>query len=512
MEYQTQNSKFTFITKPSFSVFIKLKKCRGTLYKNLSDGKKKKIWSESLVNDQSPYGALIHNDGKFVVTFNDYAFLGYGENVVVIYDNLGELIKKLSLDDIIDFENQLNLKQSVSSIWWMGNHTIIESQNNLLLEIPFYSNFRQQEPDKFLYVLIDLNTGELIENFKSNNQLNEQQILNSENREEFLDPKKYDLISIDEILSNIEVVKVDTLLGIVHPIIDEDFRSYYDSPISIKTFYDISPEIALKICYFECLNYPEVSIKEASIIGSNVKDLRLSNELINCLINTTERVLKKNDIEKPKLYFKFRSEYSEMLNALSFQNPENLKEIFINIFEQFEGKAIETKENYRNPFTRLLATLFHGSPKEVDQYNFYKYMSYLLATHLSRIDSTYALKKTTIGNDIAPYIRCHSYLKESNKNYKIIKDSFVLTNETKTLTDIVTNPTLIEKVLNNLEIGKQSNTEISYSNLCNPIIIGEKTLAFSFFKENRYIAIMSLLDKKVKIKIIGPIDVIRDKY
>lgn len=510
-EYDSSNKKFTFVTKPAFSVLLKLKKCRGILYENVTNEKVKKNWSKNLVNDLSPLGALIHDEGKFVVTFNDYAFLGYGENVVVIYDDTGKLIKRFSLTDIINQEDIWDLTHSVSSIWWMGRHTIIESQNILVLEIPFHFNFNS-EPKKFEYVLIELNTGKLIENFKSYNQLNEQQILNSKDRSVFLKSRKYNIVPIQSILSNAVTTKIDTLLGIVHPIVDDDIRPYYESPISIKTLYDISPKLCLEICYFQCSNFPNTSIKEASIIGSYVKDERLSTEFLSCFNKLTELFLQYKKTDDLRLWNEYNELYSDVLNVLIYQKPDEIEKILIEAFDQFQVKAEETNNNYRNVVIRMLMTILHGSPKEVDQFHFYKYNSYLLISQLANIDSSYNVQRSIIETEIPKHIRIRSFFKDSNHEHKILEESIEVNTELQTLTDIVANPALIEEILNNLEIVNQSKIEVSYNNLFNPIIIGETNLAFSFYAKKRYIAILSLLNKKVKIKVIGPFKDFREKY
>ncbi|MFC1898641.1 hypothetical protein ACFLYJ_03615 [Candidatus Cloacimonadota bacterium] len=512
MEYISSNKKFTFVTKPGFSVLLTLKKCRGILYENVPNGKSKKIWSKSLVNDLSPYGALIHNEGKFVVTFNDYAHLGYGDNVVVIYDDTGKLIKRFSLYDILDHEDIIDLSHSVSSIWWMGHHTIIESQNILVLEIPLNFDFAS-ESNKFEYVLIELNTGNLVENFKSYNKLNEQQILYSKDRSVFFKIRKYNIVQLKSILANVIRTKIDTLLGVVHPIVDDDIRPYYESPISIKTLYAVSPELCLEICYFQCSNFPKTSIKEASIIGSFVKDERLSAEFLTCFNKLTELFLQYKKTDDLRLWNEYNELYSDVLNVLIFQKPDGFEKILIQAFDQFQDKAEETKNNYRNVVIRILMTILHGSAKEVEQFQFYKYISYLLISQLTNIDSKYNIQKSEIESEIPEHFQYRHFLQESNYEKKTLEESIEINTELQTITDIVNNPELIEEVLNNLQIVQRTGIEVSYNkNLCNPIIADETKLAFSFDAGERYVAILSLLDNKMKIKVIGSFDVFREKY
>jgi hypothetical protein len=72
---------------------------------------------KELVNPYAPYEAMVTNDGKYVITFDDWGHLGYGENVMVVYGENGYLLKKHNLDEITTFRVN-ELQRSVTSICW----------------------------------------------------------------------------------------------------------------------------------------------------------------------------------------------------------------------------------------------------------------------------------------------------------------------------------------------------------------------------------------------------------
>ena len=76
------------------------------------------IWNKPLINHTSPLSAAVANDGKSVVTFNEWWWLGH-IHAIVIYGEFGELIKDISLKEISPFPiNEYNSGRP--SIFWSG--------------------------------------------------------------------------------------------------------------------------------------------------------------------------------------------------------------------------------------------------------------------------------------------------------------------------------------------------------------------------------------------------------
>ncbi len=89
--------------------------CHAILYR-ISDSDTIEIWNKPLVNRSSPVRVRVANDGKSVVTFDDW-FMRGGRHTMVVYGAMGELIEDFSLEDISPFPID-QYPQSVSSIYW----------------------------------------------------------------------------------------------------------------------------------------------------------------------------------------------------------------------------------------------------------------------------------------------------------------------------------------------------------------------------------------------------------
>lgn len=90
-------------------------------------------WEQGLVNRVVPTNALIANDGAYLVTFDNWGSVGMGPDVVVIYRRGGELVRKLSLEQILPAEYVRHLPRGYSSIWWSGKHRLLERDTVLEL-------------------------------------------------------------------------------------------------------------------------------------------------------------------------------------------------------------------------------------------------------------------------------------------------------------------------------------------------------------------------------------------
>lgn len=115
---------------------IKENYCRGVFYSRRPNGSLQKHWKTKLVNEVSPVDVLVSNDGNYVVTFDNWHGVGYGDNAVAIYRaSNGSLIRSFGLSDFLT-ENDINaLPTSTSSIWWGGKHRIDSEKAQLVLQV-----------------------------------------------------------------------------------------------------------------------------------------------------------------------------------------------------------------------------------------------------------------------------------------------------------------------------------------------------------------------------------------
>lgn len=114
---------------------IKDNRAKGAFYVRTVDGSYSRKAKFLLVNEVCPVEAVVSNDGKYFVTFDNWHSAGYGDDVVVIYRSDGSLIRKFGLEDLLTEGDIETLPRSVSSIWWGGDHYIVDSTGTLVLKV-----------------------------------------------------------------------------------------------------------------------------------------------------------------------------------------------------------------------------------------------------------------------------------------------------------------------------------------------------------------------------------------
>lgn len=122
--------------------------CYAILYK-IVDNHKIEVWNKQLMNRSAPVEVIISNDGKFVITFDNWHEMGYGVNVMVCYDEKGNLSRRYSLENISPFPIN-DYFFSVSSIVWRCGVNFISNQT---IEICFID--RNKNSKKLIYDLIE---------------------------------------------------------------------------------------------------------------------------------------------------------------------------------------------------------------------------------------------------------------------------------------------------------------------------------------------------------------------
>lgn len=147
---------------------VKKNLCRGIFMVRDDHGLLRKRWEINLVNEVSPVDALVSDIGDYVVTFDNWHSVGYGDDAVGIYRGVdGSLVKKLALTDFLTESDFGELPRSVSSIWWWGGkHSIIEDR--LLLKVAAPGSSGHGEDDgKHFPINIALSSGNVLDEKKS---------------------------------------------------------------------------------------------------------------------------------------------------------------------------------------------------------------------------------------------------------------------------------------------------------------------------------------------------------
>ena len=154
--------------------------CRGRMVKVGNNEKEVTIWQGPLRNPISPVSAMVTDDGKFVVTFDDWHSVGMGSNVVVIYGNGGRTIANFSLSDFLNEEQINRLIRTTTSRWWEGEHCFSPDSKLLILQVKanekqiidddytgkqtILSEEDYQKRLKYQTIVLDLGTGRVIQN------------------------------------------------------------------------------------------------------------------------------------------------------------------------------------------------------------------------------------------------------------------------------------------------------------------------------------------------------------
>ena len=133
---------------------------RGRLERRDADGQWSLVWDRPLVNEVGPVSALVSDAGDYVVTFDNWHSVGLGDNVVVLYDARGMVIRSLALTDIVPENYAAALPRSVSSLWWAGDHRI--DGGRLILQLRRPSSDPAEDEPRYVEASIDLSSGRVL--------------------------------------------------------------------------------------------------------------------------------------------------------------------------------------------------------------------------------------------------------------------------------------------------------------------------------------------------------------
>lgn len=95
--------------------------CRATLYGQRDDARRpRRIWEHALVNDVAPEQAFIRDDGRFVITLDEFR-RGGARHAVVIYGERGELLRHFLLIDLLGREDWSHVETSRRALRWLDD-------------------------------------------------------------------------------------------------------------------------------------------------------------------------------------------------------------------------------------------------------------------------------------------------------------------------------------------------------------------------------------------------------
>jgi hypothetical protein len=93
--------------------------CRGELSESSARGRTaRRVWDRALVNDAAPGQAFIRDDGRFVVTLDEYR-RGGARNALVVYGERGELLRHFLLTDLLEKGDWKHVKAEGREVVWL---------------------------------------------------------------------------------------------------------------------------------------------------------------------------------------------------------------------------------------------------------------------------------------------------------------------------------------------------------------------------------------------------------
>lgn len=131
------------------------------LQQRAADGQWLTRWQRPLVNDVAPVTVLVANRGRWLVTLDNWHGLGYGDDVLVVYDADGRRLHQFALADLLPAEYIAGLPHSVSSLHWRGEARLRDGDALLEIELVVAGEEAFREPE-FLPLRVDLSQGRVM--------------------------------------------------------------------------------------------------------------------------------------------------------------------------------------------------------------------------------------------------------------------------------------------------------------------------------------------------------------
>ena len=175
-DYRSTREPSTFYSKDStYYLALSLNKTSfsfeeplGRFYCRNSEGTDSLLWENALIYSKKSDSVLVAGDGHHIVTFQTRVSGGYGDNVVVLYGDQGQPIRKYGLSEICPYRADVKPRSGfwAFDLWdenyWGSGHRIDDVRHQLVLRmIPNCERYRLPD-EKHVEVRIDLKTGDVI--------------------------------------------------------------------------------------------------------------------------------------------------------------------------------------------------------------------------------------------------------------------------------------------------------------------------------------------------------------
>ena len=105
------------------------RRCRATLFEQVAEQKRdRRVWRARLVSQVAPRHALIRNDGRFVVTLDEFR-RGGAAHALVIYDERGKLLREFDLRELLHGDDWKHVTVERKSIEWLLEATFVFAES-----------------------------------------------------------------------------------------------------------------------------------------------------------------------------------------------------------------------------------------------------------------------------------------------------------------------------------------------------------------------------------------------
>lgn len=118
--------------------------CHATMFR-LQGSDTLKVWEKQLINRVAPARVLVSTNGRYLITIDNWGSVGYGVDVLVVYDVQGNLLKRYALEDFSPFPINTYWR-SISSLWWNCG---LEWQAPYMLNLCFQNEQKQEKNRAF---------------------------------------------------------------------------------------------------------------------------------------------------------------------------------------------------------------------------------------------------------------------------------------------------------------------------------------------------------------------------
>lgn len=151
-EARSANGQFRLIVEPGRPGRVG-RNCQATLYEHRRDRHDGRcVWERALVNETAPAVVEIRDDGRFVITLDEYR-RGGARNALVIYGAEGELLRHFLLTDLLQEPDWKHVQVNRRSVDWLreARFSFDDSRKEFVIDL----NWKQQ-------IRIDLQTLQIV--------------------------------------------------------------------------------------------------------------------------------------------------------------------------------------------------------------------------------------------------------------------------------------------------------------------------------------------------------------